>query len=101
MILYLLLSVLLLYLIFGHDVPACRSRVSYYIVVHVYCLFSWLFVISVIPVLSLYGDEVSELYTDIYIYIYIYMYLRRMGLAGRFGNGVLICICCWFHISRA
>ena len=41
-----------------------------------------------ISILSLFGDEVGELYTD----IYIYMYLRRMGLAGRFGIGVLICI---------
>ena len=68
MILYLLLFVLLLYLISGHDVPACGSRVSYYIVVHAYCHFSLLFVLSVIPVLLWYGDEDGVAYTDIYMY---------------------------------
>ena len=76
MILYLLLFVLLLYLISGHDIPACGSRVSYHIVVHDYCLFSLLFIISGILVLSLYGDEDGMAYTDIYTYYW------WKGLAG-------------------
>ena len=47
-----------------------------------------------VSVLFLLGDEVGELYID------IYMYLRMMGLAGSFGNGVLICIVVCFMFRR-
>ena len=52
------------------------------------------FILFLLPfIYFLYGVEAGVLYTD------TYMYLRRMGLAGRFSIGVLICICCLFHIS--
>ena len=40
-----------------------------------------------------YGVEASVVYIDTYTYCW------RMGLAGSFSNGVLICTCYWFHIS--
>ena len=40
------------------------------------------------------GVKVGELYTE------YYTYLRRMGLAGRFGIGVYIYVCCCSCIGR-
>ena len=83
---YNVYSVSLLFLCYILGTTSRFVGIAYHIVQ--LCMYGS-FILFLLPfIYFLYGVEAGVLYTD------TYMYLRRMRLAGRFGNGVYIYVCC-------
>ena len=81
---YIVYSVSLLFLCYILGTTSRFVGIAYHIVQ--LCMYGS-FILFLLPfIYFLYGVEAGVLYTD------TYMYLRRMGLAGRFSNGVYICM---------
>ena len=88
---YIVYSVSLLFLCYILGTTSRFVGIAYHIVQ--LCMYGSFILFQLPFIYFLYGVEAGVLYTD------TYMYLRRMGLAGRFGNGVYIYVCCIYVLS--